>query len=152
MTLAEDLRWRRGDIKTVQLLYACMVKNSAKALGADDVWLQRDGFITEGASNNTYIVTEDNRIITRNLSNDILGGITRSSVLKCAAELQIQVEERPFSFHEAAAAREAFSTSASGFVNPVIQIDNAVVGSGKPGPVARRLREIYVENSKANAI
>lgn len=150
--VAPDLRWRRGDIKTVQLLYASMVKSAAKEKGADDVWLERDGFVTEGSSNNTYIVTEDGTIVTRDLSGDILGGITRAAVLKCAEELQLHVEERPFSLEEAGAAREAFSTSASGFVNPVVQIGDSMVGTGRPGPVARRLREIYIATVRKNAV
>jgi D-alanine transaminase len=149
---ADDLRWRRGDVKTVQLLYACMVKNMAKARGADDVWLMRDGEITEGASNNTYIVTQDNRIITRQLTNDILGGITRTALLKCAHDLQMTVEERPFTLEEVAAAKEAFSTSASAFVAPVVQVDDIVIGSGEPGPVALRLRETYLDQARAAAI
>lgn len=149
---AEDLRWRRGDIKTVQLLYACMVKNAAKVKGADDVWLERDGFVTEGASNNAYIVTDDNRIVTRHLSNDILGGITRASVLQCAAELRLEVEERAFSIEEVVRAREALSTSASGFVNPVVQINAAVIGMGQPGPVTRKLREIYIAHARSGVV
>lgn len=148
----EDLRWRRSDIKTTQLLYASWAKSRAHAEGADDVWLVRDGFVTEGSSNNAYIVTADGTIVTRNLSPDILSGITRQAVLQCARELQIKVEERPFTLEEVKAAKEAFSTSASSFVTPVIEIDDAAIGTGEPGPVARRLREIYIEKSRAAAI
>ena len=128
----DDLRWGRRDIKTVQLLYPSLAKMEAKAKGADDAWLVQDGFVTEGTSNNAYIV-KDGKIITRDLSHDILHGITRKSVLACAKLLQMDVEERPFTLEEAYAADEAFSTSASGFTNPIVEIDNNMIGSGKPG-------------------
>ncbi len=149
---AEDLRWQRCDIKTVQLLYPSIVKNLAKKQGADDGWLVRDGVVTEGSSNNAYIVTEDGTIVTRDLSNSILAGITRKAVLECARQLQMKVEERPFTVEEAKAAKEAFVSSATTFVYPVVQIDDAVIGTGKAGPVAAKLREIYIENSRASAI
>ena len=146
-----DERWGRRDIKTVQLLYPSMGKMMAKAAGADDAWMVEDGFVTEGTSNNAYIV-KDGRIITRHLSNEILHGITRAAVLRFAREAQMQVEERPFTLDEAKAADEAFVTSASTFVMPVVQIDGEKVGDGTPGPVAQRLREIYLEESRAAAI
>jgi D-alanine transaminase len=148
---AEDLRWRRADIKTVQLLYPSIVKNMAKKAGADDGWLVRDGFVTEGSSNNAYIVTRDGTIVTRDLSTDILHGITRHAVLECARDLQMKVEERPFTVEEAKNAREAFITSATSFVSPVVEIDGAVIGEGTAGPVAAKLREIYIERSRQAA-
>ena len=146
-----DLRWHRRDIKTVQLLYPSFAKMQAKAAGADDAWLVEDGFVTEGTSNNAYIVTKDGTIITRNLSNDILHGITRASVLKLAAEAQLKIVERPFTIAEAQDAAEAFITAASTFVCPVVEIDGVKLGDGKPGPVTRRLREIYLAAARANA-
>jgi D-alanine transaminase len=143
----DDLRWGRRDIKTVQLLYPSMGKMMAKAAGADDAWMIEDGHVTEGTSNNAYIV-KGGRIITRQLGNDILHGITRAAVLRFAREAQMQVEERPFTIDEAKAADEAFVTSASAFVMPVVEIDGAVIGAGTPGPVATRLREIYLEESR----
>ncbi|MET4103037.1 D-alanine transaminase [Roseovarius sp. MBR-78] len=143
----DDLRWGRRDIKTVQLLYPSMGKMMAKAAGADDAWMIEDGHVTEGTSNNAYIV-KGRRIITRHLSNDILHGITRAAVLRFAREAQMQVEERAFTIDEAKAADEAFVTSASAFVMPVVEIDGAVIGAGTPGPVATRLREIYLEESR----
>ena len=143
----DDLRWGRRDIKTVQLLYPSMGKMMAKAAGADDAWMVEDGHVTEGTSNNAYIV-KGGRIITRHLSNDILHGITRAAVLRMASEAQMQVEERAFTMDEARDADEAFVTSASAFVLPVVEIDGAVVGEGTPGPVATRLREIYLEESR----
>lgn len=146
-----DQRWARRDIKTVQLLYPSMAKMEAKAQGADDAWMVEDGMVTEGTSNNAYIV-RNGTIVTRALSNDILHGITRAAVLRLAAEAQMQVEERSFSIAEAQAADEAFITSASAFVMPVVEIDGAAVGTGQVGPVATRLREIYLEESRKAAI
>lgn len=148
----EDQRWLRCDIKTVQLLYSSMAKNIAKKAGADDAWLVRDGLITEGSSSNAYIVTADGAIVTRGISNLILSGITRAAVLECARELGLRLEERAFDVAEAKAAKEAFITSATTFVSPVVQIDDAAIGDGKPGPVAARLREIYLARSQQAAI
>jgi D-alanine transaminase len=147
----EDQRWGRRDIKTVQLLYPSMAKMMAKAAGVDDAWLVEDGFVTEGTSNNAYIIKDD-KIITRELSHDILHGITRASILRYAAEAQMVVEERNFTIAEAQGADEAFITSASAFVTPVVEIDGATLGNGTPGPVAKRLREIYIEESRKAAI
>jgi len=147
----DDIRWGRRDIKTVQLLYPSMGKMMAKAAGADDAWMVEDGKVTEGTSNNAYIV-KDGKIITRHLGNEILHGITRAAVLRFAREAQMTVEERSFDLDEARAADEAFITSASTFVMPVVAIDNAQVGDGTPGPVARRLREIYLDESRKSAV
>ena len=147
----DDIRWGRRDIKTVQLLYPSMGKMMAKKVGADDAWLVEDGFVTEGTSNNAYIV-KNGKIITRGLSTDILHGITRAAVLRFAAEAQMEIEERNFTIDEAKQADEAFVTSASAFVMPVVQIDEAVLGDGTPGRVAPRLREIYLEESRKAAI
>ena len=142
----DDLRWGRRDIKTTQLLYPSLAKMQAKAKGAADAWLVQEGFVTEGTSNNAYIV-KGGKIITRPLSNDILHGITRKSILACAKLLQMEVEERPFTVKEASEADEAFVTSASGFTTPVVEIDGLMIGSGKPGPVGDRLRAIYIEEN-----
>ncbi len=147
----EDIRWGRRDIKTVQLLYPSMGKMMAKKAGADDAWMVEDGHVTEGTSNNAYIV-KNGRIITRNLSHEILHGITRAAVLKFAKEAQMVVEERPFTIEEAKGADEAFITSASAFVMPVVEIDGVSIQDGKPGSVAKRLREIYLDESRKTAI
>ena len=147
----EDQRWGRRDIKTVQLRYPSMGKMAAKAQGADDAWMGQDGAVTEGTSNNAYIVKGDT-IVTRHISNDILHGITRAAVLRFAREAQMKVEERAFTIDEAKEADEAFVTSATTFVMPVIEIDGAPVGSGAPGSVARRLREIYLDESLKSAV
>jgi D-alanine transaminase len=147
----EDARWGRRDIKTVQLLYPSMGKMMAKKAGKDDAWMVEDGFVTEGTSNNAYIV-KGNKIITRALSNDILHGITRAAVLRFAREAQMEVEERNFTIDEAKGADEAFITSASTFVMPVVEIDGVSLGDGTPGSVTPRLREIYLEESLKKAI
>jgi D-alanine transaminase len=147
----EDIRWGRRDIKTVQLLYPSMGKMMAKKQGADDAWMVEDGAVTEGTSNNAYIV-KDGKIITRALSNDILHGITRAAVLRFAQEAQMEVIERDFTIAEAQEADEAFITSASTFVMPVVEIDSQPLGTGIPGPLVTRLREIYLEESLKRAI
>jgi D-alanine transaminase len=146
-----DLRWERRDIKTVQLLYPSMGKMAAKKAGVDDSWFVQDGVVTEGTSNNAYIV-KGNRIITRGLSHDILQGITRAAVLRFATEAQMEVEERAFSIAEAQNADEAFVTSAAAFVMPVVEIDGAAIGTGKPGQVVARLREIYLDEMRKAAL
>lgn len=146
-----DERWGRRDIKTVQLLYPSMGKMMAKKAGCDDAWMVEDGFVTEGTSNNAYIV-KGGKIITRALSNDILHGITRAAVLRYAREAQMEVEERSFTIDEAKEADEAFVTSASTFVTPVVEIDGVALRDGTPGPVAKRLREIYLDESLKTAI
>jgi len=147
----EDQRWGRRDIKTTQLLYPSMGKMMAKAAGCDDAWLVEDGAVTEGTSNNAYIVKGDT-IITRELSTDILHGITRAAVLRFAKETQMKVVERSFTIDEAKEADEAFVTSASTFVMPVVELDGAQIGTGAPGGVATRLREIYLDESRKAAI
>lgn len=148
----EDQRWGRRDIKTTQLLFPSWAKMQAKAEGKDDAWLVEDGHVTEGTSNNAYIVTKSGTIVTRNLSHSILHGITRASVLRLAEEAQMKIEERPFTIAEAQDAAEAFMTAASSFVCPVVEVDGTTIGNGTPGPLASRLREIYIDNAKANAI
>ncbi len=142
-----DIRWGRRDIKTVGLLAASMAKMIAKGAGADDAWMVEDDQITEGSSNNAYIVTQDGTLVTRQLGTDILPGITRQAILKLADEIQLKVEERPFTISEAHQAKEAFSTSASSFVAPVVSIDGQRIGDGRPGPIARRLRELYIKTA-----
>ncbi|MEM7240227.1 MAG: D-amino-acid transaminase [Pseudomonadota bacterium] len=149
----EDLRWGRRDIKTTMLLYPSFAKMAAKEQGADDAWLvDPEGFVNEGTSNNAYIVTKEGEIVTRQLSHDLLHGITRATVLELAAEAQMKVVERPFTIAEAQNAAEAFITAASTFVCPVVKIDGVALGTGTPGPVTKRLREIYIANARAKSI
>ncbi|RIY01359.1 D-amino-acid transaminase [Aureimonas flava] len=147
-----DLRWGRRDIKTVQLLYPSMAKMQAKRQGKDDAWFVENGEVTEGTSNNAYIVTREGTIRTRALGHDILHGITRAALMRVAGELDLRVEEKPFTVAEAQGAREAFITSAGAFVTPVVEIDGAAIGDGRPGPIARRLRAAYLETAIARAI
>ncbi|MCC7319549.1 MAG: D-amino-acid transaminase [Rubellimicrobium sp.] len=146
-----DIRWGRRDIKTVQLLYPAMAKMMAREAGADDAWFVEEGLVTEGSSNNAWIVA-NGRLITRALSPEILHGITRAAVMRLAAEMQMEVEERAFTIAEAQAADEALVTSATAFVMPVVAIDGVDLGSGRPGPVVTRLRAIYIEEMRRAAI
>ncbi len=140
-----DIRWERCDIKTVALLPNVLAKQEARESGAYEAWLIDDkGCVTEGASTNAWIVTDANELITRHTDQGILAGITRQTLKKLANSLQLKFVERPFSLSEAKKAKEAFITSATSFVTPVVKIDGQPVGEGKPGPMARRLREEYV--------
>lgn len=145
----DDLRWGRCDIKTTQLLYPALAKRLARKAGADDAWLVRDGTITEGTSNNAYIL-KDGNLITRYTENAILSGVTRATVLRLAAEAGIPIEERPFTLQEALSADEAFLTSASTFIMPVVEIDGQPIGNGKPGPLTRHLRARYLAACRAS--
>lgn len=152
-----DLRWKRRDIKTVNLLPASWAKAQAAARGADDAWMVEAGpdgieYVTEGSSNNAYIVTTEGVIVTRHLSDEILHGVTRKAVLRLAAETELSVEERAFTPVEARAAQEAFITSARALVTPVTVMEGAPVGDGVPGPIARRLRALYIETALAEAV
>jgi D-alanine transaminase len=146
-----DIRWRRRDIKTVGLLGAAMAKQAALEAGADDAWMVEDGHVTEGSSNNAFIVTTDGAIVTRSLSDDILSGITRRAALRLAASDGLTIEERSFTPDEAYAAAEAFLTSASTLVLPVVRIDGRPLGNGAPGPVTVKLRRLYIEMALAEA-
>jgi len=140
-----DIRWERCDIKTIALLPNVLAKQAAREGGAYEAWLIDDnGCITEGASTNAWIVTADNELVTRQTDNGILAGITRGTLKKIATDLQLKFVERPFSLAEAKKAKEAFITSATSFVTPVVKIDGDKVADGKVGPTARRLREEYV--------
>jgi D-alanine transaminase len=150
--LMPDQRWARRDIKSVGLLPQVLAKRDAKAAGFDEAWMVEDGLITEGASSTAYIVTHDDRIITRGNGNATLPGCTRLAVLELAREQRLTVEERPFTVEEAKAAREACLTSASNFIVPITDIDGAPVGDGKPGPMFKRLRVLYMENARRTAI
>ncbi|MGD1982407.1 MAG: D-amino-acid transaminase [Chromatiaceae bacterium] len=143
----DDIRWKRRDIKTVGLLAPSMAKMQAKAAGADDAWMVEDGYVTEGSSNNAFIVNAEGTLVTRQLGNEILAGITRKAVLRLAEEQQLALEQRPFSIEEAGSAREAFITSATTFVMPVVSLNGQPVGDGRPGAVTRRLRKLYIETA-----
>lgn len=143
-----DIRWQRRDIKSTGMLAQAMGKQAAKEAGVGDAWMVEDGYVTEGTSNTAFIVLDDNRLVTRPLSNSILPGITRRTLLKLAESGEISVEERPFTVDEAKRASEAFLTSASSFVMPIVEIDGVTIGGGQPGPVTRKLREIYIDEAR----
>ncbi|MFT3988177.1 D-amino-acid transaminase [Aestuariivirga sp.] len=139
-----DIRWERRDIKSVMLLAPVLAKQAAAEKGASEGWMVEDGKITEGASSNAYIV-KDGVVITRPLSHAILPGCTRRALMRLAKEHGVKVEERLFTPDEAYAADEAFLTSATQFVMPIVEIDGKRVGGGQPGPLVRKLREFYLE-------
>jgi D-alanine transaminase len=140
-----DIRWERCDIKTVALLPNVLAKQAARESGAYEAWLIDDqGKVTEGASTNAWIVTQNDELVTRQTDTGILAGITRLTLKSLAGALQLKLVERPFTLAEAKKAKEAFITSATSFVTPVVKIDGETVGNGKVGPTARRLREEYV--------
>ncbi|HEY0104749.1 MAG TPA: D-amino-acid transaminase [Rhizomicrobium sp.] len=146
-----DERWARCDIKTIQLLPNLLAKTAARRAGAYEAWLvDGEGFVTEGSSTTAWIVDGDGRVVTRPLSNAILPGVTRRVILEAAAQAQLAVQERSFTLAEASAAREAFISSATG-VMPVTAIDGHPVGDGKPGPVTRRVQELYALTSAGRA-
>lgn len=145
-----DLRWKRRDIKSINLLAQCIAKQEAVSRGAFEGWMHEDGLVTEGASSSAYIVKE-NKIITRALSNVILPGIRRKVIIALTREHGIALEERPFSLAEAQNADEAFLSSATTIVMPVISIDGKPVADGKPGQVTQLMRRLYIEMLKQEA-
>lgn len=140
-----DLRWARRDIKSTALLAQVLAKQAAAEAGVAEAWMVEDGHVTEGGSSTSFIITKDGRIVTRPLSHAILPGITRKTVMRLAEDAQLRIEERLFSVEEARDAAEVFLTSASMLVMPVVSIDGEPVGGGKPGPLVRRLRELYFD-------
>src|SRR5215813_9723734 len=147
-----DIRWTRRDIKSVALLAQVLAKQAAAEAGAGEAWMIEDGKVTECGSSSAFILTQDDVIVTRQNGSEILPGCTRKAVVKLAEERQLRVEERPFSVEEALAAKEAFITSATVFVQAVVSIDGKKVGNGKPGPMTDRLRQIYVDFARATAV
>jgi len=149
---APDERWARVDIKTVQLLAPAMAKEKARAANAKEAWMvDRDGYVTEGASANAWIVTNYGEIATRSASSGILRGVTRTVLMEFLAKNKLRFTERPFTVDEAKGAAEAFVTSATNYVMPVVQLDGQPIGDGKPGPVTLRLRQLVVAAAKTAA-
>jgi D-alanine transaminase len=143
ITVPEN-RWPRVDIKTIALLPNVLARQEARERGAYEAWyVDADGHVTEGASCNAWIVSRDGTLITRSAESGILAGITRAVLMDCLAALQLQLEERPFTVAESLDAAEAFVSSASQIVMPVVAIDENTIGDGKPGPISRRLREEF---------
>ena len=147
-----DLRWTRRDIKSVALLAQVLAKQAAAVAGAGEAWMIEDGKVTEGGSSSCFILTQDDVIVTRQNGSEILPGCTRKAVVALAEERQLRVEERAFTIEEALAAKEAFVTSATVFVQAVVTIDGKPVANGKPGPMTDRLREIYVDFARKTAV
>ena len=148
-----DIRWGRCDIKTVGLLANVLAKQAAKERGAAEAWLVDEmGLVTEGSSTNAWIVDENGKLRTRDTQANILQGITRAAVIALIADEGLELEERAFSVDEAKRAKEAFYTSASGFVMPATSIDGVKIGNGKPGPIATRLRALYLDQANRDAI
>jgi D-alanine transaminase len=147
-----DMRWARRDIKSVALLAQVLAKQAAAEAGAGEAWMIEDGKVTEGGSSSAFILTHDDVLVTRPNSSAILPGCTRKAVVALAEERQLRVEERPFTIEEALAAKEAFVTSATLFVQAVVSIDGKSVADGRPGPMANRLREIYVDFARQSAV
>lgn len=148
-----DLRWARRDIKSVALLAQALAKQAATEAGCQEAWMvDADGFVTEGSSSTAFIVTKAGVIVTRPNSQAILPGCTRRAVVALAREHGLAIEERPFSVAESYDAAEAFLTSASNLVLPIVSIDGRTLGDGRPGPHARRLRALYLDVARAAAI
>ncbi|MGA7676495.1 MAG: D-amino-acid transaminase [Rhizomicrobium sp.] len=144
-----DERWGRCDIKTTQLLANLLAKTAAKRAGVFEAWLvDRDGYVTEGASTTAWIVDREGHIVTRDLSRAILPGVTRRVILEAAATTQLPIKERRFTPEEAFSAREAFLSSATGGAVPVVAIDGRKVADGKPGPTTRWIMALYARLSQ----
>jgi D-alanine transaminase len=147
-----DVRWGRCDIKTVGLLPNVLAKQAARETGAYEAWLVDElGFVTEGTSTNAWIVDEAGVLRTRDTNANILRGVTRLGLIDLAKQAGLPVDQRPFTVEEAKRAKEAFVSAASTFVMPVIAIDGAKIGDGRPGPVAKRLRALYLNNARITA-
>jgi D-alanine transaminase len=143
-----DLRWKRRDIKSTSMLAQAMGKQDAKLKGAYEAWMVEGGCVTEGTSSSAFIFDEAGVIRTQPLGPHILPGVTRRAVLRLAATEGVSLEERPFTVAEALSAREAFMTAASAFLLPVVEIDGVIIGDGRPGPVARAFRNLYIEEAR----
>ena len=150
MTL-DDMRWKRCDIKTTQLLYASMAKTEATEKGFDDAWMLREGYVTEGSSSNAWII-KGKIIMTRQSDNLILSGITRDAIFKCAKDLGYEVVTKNITLPDAQSASEAFITSATAFVMPVVKINASQIGDGKPGKFVTALREEYIKQALESSI
>lgn len=147
-----DFRWKRRDIKSTSMLAQAMGKQEAKLRGAYEGWMVEDGVVTEGTSSSAFILDAKGVIRTQPLGHHILPGVTRRAVLRLAALEGAALEERPFSVAEALSAREAFMTAASAFVLPIVAIDGVPIGDGRPGPVANRFRDLYIEEARSSSV
>jgi D-alanine transaminase len=146
-----DLRWKRRDIKSVALLAQTMAKQEAAKAGAGEAIMVEDGIVTEGSSSTAWIIKDDT-LITRHLSNAVLPGITRLSVMALCAELGLKVVERAYSVEEMLEADEVFITAATTLVMPVVKVDDRIMSNGAPGPIASRLRALYIKMARETAV
>lgn len=146
-----DQRWARPDIKSVALLPNCLAQQQAKEAGCYEAWqVDRDGYVTEGTMSNAWIVSAKGELVTRSADgNVILNGITRLAVLDVAKAAKVKLVQRPFTVAEAKKAREAFLTSTTSFVKPVVEVDGRKVGNGEPGPITRQLGKLIAERLEA---
>jgi D-alanine transaminase len=144
IVLRPDGRWRLRAAKTTQLLYAVLMKEEARAAGVDDAWLVEDGVVTEATSQNAHIIDVRGCLVSHPVDHGVLPGVTRISVLGIAREMGLVIEERPFTPEELFAAREAFVSAAGTLVLPVVEVDGRKIGDGRPGPLARSIRERYI--------
>ena len=146
-----DMRWGRCDIKTTQLLYASLMKMEARDASADDAWMTRDGMVTEGTSQNAHIITKQGVLVSHQLDNRVLPGVTRMELLERAGKQGLKIEERAFSVAEAFGAAEAFVSSSTLLIMPVVTIDGHIIGNGKPGDITRQLRRSYISEVQRTA-
>jgi D-alanine transaminase len=148
-----DIRWKRVDIKTVGLLPNALARQAALDAGAQEAWMiDENGFVTEGASANAWIVTDNDELVTRSADGGILRGITRTVVMDLIQKEGLKFKEKSFTIEEAKSAKEAFNTSATGLVMPVVAIDGVKVGEGKPGPVAQKIRRLFHDHAERSSL
>jgi D-alanine transaminase len=143
-----DIRWKRRDIKSTSMLAQAMGKQAAKLKGAYEAWMVENGEVTEGTSSTAFILDADGVVHTQPLGHHILAGVTRRAVLRLAQSEGVKLEERPFTVAEALKAREAFMSAASAFVLPIVEIDGRKIGDGRPGPIARAFRALYIDEAR----
>ena len=148
-----DIRWGRCDIKSVALLPNVLAKQAAREKGAFEAWLvDSAGLVTEGAASNAWIIDAEGVLRTRDTAANILRGVTRLSLVDLARQAGLKVQERAFTVAEAKSAKEAFLTGAGALVMPIVRIDDAMIGDGRPGPVAKQLRALYIQHGRKSAI
>ncbi len=149
----EETRWARRDIKTVMLLPASLAKEKAKSKGAQEVWfVNQNGMVLEGGSSNAWIINDKGELLTRPVDTSILSGVARLTLIEVAERFQLQFIEREFSIDEALEAQEAFITSATALVMPVVQVNDQIIGEGRPGPITRKLREAFHSVAEMNPV
>lgn len=152
LAAVEDPRWKRRRVKSVALLAQVLAKEEARAKGAKEALMHEDGVVTEGGASTAFIVTADGAVVTREDGANVLPGVTRLAIERLCRETGLAFEGRPFTLDEVRAAREAFVAAASAFVLPCVSLDGAPIGDGRPGPIARRLRALYIDEARRAAV